>query len=238
MRQSPNTPEGATAARLETLAERLASDIGQAILSGDFPPGMRLDELTLAERFDVSRTPVREALRQLAATGLIEIRPRRGAIVSRITAEQLAELFVAMGEIEATCARLSALGMNPIERRRLEAFHGAMASFAKNGDEKAYADANARFHHMIYVGAHNRALLEIAVNLRSRLDPFRRAQFRAPGRLLRSHAEHEAVVAAIVAGDGRAAHERMLDHVNLVEDAFETLGAAVSAPTFQRHTRA
>ncbi len=213
----------------ETLAEKLAGEIGQAILGGDFPPGMRLDEHMLAERFAVSRTPVREALRQVAATGLIEVRPRRGAIVTSITAEQLAELFVAMGEIEATCARLSALGMNPIERRRLESFHSEMAQMAEAGDEKAYADSNARFHQMIYAGAHNRVLLEMATNLRSRLDPFRRAQFRAPGRLMRSHQEHDAVVSAIMSGDGSAAHQRMLDHVNLVEDAFETLSRMAGA---------
>ena len=88
-----------------TTVDKLANAMAEAILSGEFAPGYRLDEQLLAQRDEVSRTPVREALRQLATTGLIEIRPRRGAIVTRVTPEQLEELFVAMGELEATCAR-------------------------------------------------------------------------------------------------------------------------------------
>src|SRR4051812_204613 len=95
----------------QTQTQRLASEVADAILSGVLQPGSRLDEYMLADRYGTSRTPVREALRQLATTGLIELRPRRGAIVSQVTAEQLETLFVAMGELEATCARLSALSM-------------------------------------------------------------------------------------------------------------------------------
>ena len=206
-----------------TLADRLASDIGQAVVDGVFPPGSRLDETKLAERFEVSRTPVREALRQLAASGLIEMRPHRGAVVSAITSERLNDLFVAMAEIEATCARLSALSMNPIERKRLAALHLAMGKLARKGSEQEYADANREFHLAIYSGAHNTTLLDIALAMRRRLDPFRRAQFRAAGRLKRSHTEHDTVLQAILASDAAAAHARMHDHVLQVEDAFETL---------------
>lgn len=206
-----------------TLADRLAADIGQAVVDGVFVPGSRLDETKLAERFEVSRTPVREALRQLAASGLIEMRPRRGAVVTAVTSEQLGDLFVAMAEIEATCARLSALSMNPIERKRLGALHLAMEKLAKRGAEQDYANANREFHLAIYGGAHNKTLFDFASSMRRRLDPFRRAQFRAPDRLKRSHAEHEAVVQAIMAGDATAAHSRMHDHVLQVEDAFENL---------------
>lgn len=206
-----------------TRAERLAGEIADAILSGEFVPGARLDEQGLADRYGVSRTPVREALRLLATTGLIDIRPRRGATVTQITSEHLFELFVAMGEIEATCARLSALGMTPIERRRLEALHERMGEWARLRDEAQYAEANVAFHSAIYAGTHNSALVEIATNLRRRLSPFRRAQFRAPGRLALSHAEHEIVLQAILRGDAAQAHAAMLRHVNLVEDAFEQL---------------
>lgn len=206
-----------------TLADRLAADIGQAVVDGVFAPGSRLDEMTLAERFEVSRTPVREALRQLAASGLIEMRPRRGAVVREITSRQLGDLFVAMAEIEATCARLSALGMNPIERKRLAALHLAMGKLARKGAVQAYADANREFHLAIYAGAHNNTLFDIALSMRRRLDPFRRAQFRAANRLKQSHAEHDAVVQAIMAGDVSAAHSLMHDHVLQVEDAFETI---------------
>ena len=206
-----------------TRAERLAGEIADAILAGDLAPGSRLDEAGLAARYGVSRTPVREALRQLAATGLIDAKPRRGASVSHVTSRQLETLFVAMGEIEATCARLAAISMTPIERRRLEALHERMGETAARNEEALYAEANVAFHTMIYAGANNAVISDIATGLRRRLSPFRRAQFRAPGRLTLSHGEHDAVVKAVLRGDAATAHAAMLRHVSLVEDAFEQL---------------
>lgn len=209
-----------------TLVDKLADDIAEAILSGEFGPGARLDEQLLAQRYRVSRTPVREAIRQLTTTGLIEVRPRRGAIVSRVTPEQLETLFVAMGELEATSARLAALSMTPTERRRLQALYEKMAEIAVEGDAVAFADANHMLHTLIYAGAHNDVIADATTAMRRRLAPFRRAQFHLEGRLPRSHAEHGAVVAAIIRGDARAAHEAMLHHVTLVEESFEELCAA------------
>ena len=210
----------------QTLAERLAGEIADEILSGSLIPGTKLDEQSLADRFKVSRTPVREALRQLGATGLIETRPRRGVIVAQITSDMLQDLFVAMGELEATCARLCALSMTPIERRRLSALHEDMTALVSAANPGKYAEANVEFHSMIYAGTHNAVLAEMATTLRRRLEAFRRAQFRAKGRLARSHAEHATVVAAILRGDASAAHAAMLHHVSLVEDAFDKLIAA------------
>lgn len=214
---------------MPTRAERLAADIAEAILGGELEPGSRLDEQGLADRYGVSRTPVREALRLLATTGLIEMRPRRGATVAQITSERLDEMFVAMGEIEATCARLSAFSMTPVERRRLESLHDRMGEMARAGEEAAYADANTAFHSAIYAGTHNSILADVATSLRRRLSPFRRAQFRAPGRLTRSHAEHDDVLQAILRGDAAKAHAGMLRHVNLVEDAFDQIASGKPA---------
>ncbi|QJP13590.1 GntR family transcriptional regulator [Starkeya sp. ORNL1] len=207
----------------QTRTEKLAEELADAILDGTLEPGCRLDELMLAERYGTSRTPVREALRQLATTGLIELRPRRGAVVTQVTSEQLETLFVAMGELEATCARLCALSMTPIERRRLEAMQEAMGELVARGDVAGYTAANTSFHTMLYAGAHNPVLSEMAIGLRRRLAPFRQAQFRASGRLARSHIEHGVVARAVLAGDAAGAHAAMLHHVSLVEDAFEQL---------------
>ena len=89
-----------------TRAERLSEEIADSILSGEYPPGFHLEEGKLAERHRVSRTPVREALRNLSASGLIEVRPRRGAVVASATSAQLETLFGAMAEIEATSRAL------------------------------------------------------------------------------------------------------------------------------------
>lgn len=212
-----------------TLAEKLAAAIADGILNGTLPPGERLDEMSLAEQHGVSRTPVREALRQLAMSGLIDMRPRKGAIVSKVTPEQLEGLFVAMAEMEATCARLAAMSMTPIERRRLQARHDSMTALAAAGDIAAYSDANVAFHSSIYAGAHNAPIVEFTLALRRRVGPFRRAQFQIEGRLSRSNQEHDAVVRAILSGDAAGAHASMLHHVSLVEDAFETFSAINAA---------
>ncbi|HTE82106.1 MAG TPA: GntR family transcriptional regulator, partial [Reyranella sp.] len=212
-----------------TLTEKLATAIADGILDGTFRPGMHLDEVSLAHQHGVSRTPVREALRQLTTSGLIDMRPRRGAVVSKATQEQVESLFVAMAEMEATCARLCALSMTPVERRRLQARHEAMTGLAVDGDPDAYSNANIAFHSAIYAGAHNASLAEFAMGLRRRVGPFRRAQFRMEGRLTRSNQEHDAVVRAILAGDAPAAHAAMLHHVSLVEDAFEAFAAINAA---------
>ena len=156
-----------------TQADRLADAIADCVLSGEFAPGLRLDEGMLAERYGVSRTPVREALRQLASTGLIEVKPRRGAMVAKATSAELEKLFGAMAEIEATCSRLAAMGMTPIERRRLQNLHDAMGAIAQRDDRDAYAAANVSFHTQIYLGAHNEVLADIATGLRRRVAPFR-----------------------------------------------------------------
>jgi DNA-binding GntR family transcriptional regulator len=210
-----------------TRANRLADEIAASVLSGEFKPGLRLDERILAERYAVSRTPVREALRQLASTGLIDIKPRRGATVVHITSAQLETLFGAMAEIEATCARLSALSMTPLERRRLSSLHDSMHKFVAKNDKDGFATANLTFHTEIYQGAHNSVLADFATGLRRRLAPFRRAQFNTKGRLPRSHEEHKKVVDAILAGDAAAAHASMFHHMSLVEESFERLAASI-----------
>src|SRR6202046_4813263 len=211
----------------QTRAEKLAGQISNAILSGEFVPGSRLDEQQLAQRFGVSRTPVREALRQLATSGLIDLRPRRGALGASVTPEGLETLFAAMGEMEASCARLAAIRMTPLERGRLRAVRGTMAALVRSGDPDAYADANQTFHLTLYAGAHNNVLADFTAALRRRLAPFRRAQFRTLGRLPRSYAEHESVVRAILTGDAAGAHAAMLHHVSLVENAFEEFSGGV-----------
>ncbi|MCK8783212.1 GntR family transcriptional regulator [Roseomonas sp. NAR14] len=230
---SPSTvrraaPEGdGSEAESRTLAERLAAAMADSIVSGEFTPGTRLDEHSLARRYAVSRTPVREALRQVAASGLIETRPRRGAVVASVTPAGLEALFGAMAEMEATCARLCAIGMTPLERRRFQALHESMAALVELGEPDAYDAANREFHLALYAGCHNPVLQDIATGLRRRLAPFRRAQFRNPGRLPLSWREHDAVVQAVLSGNAAAAHATMLHHVSLVEDAFGAFAAGV-----------
>ena len=193
--------------------------IADGIVIGDLKPGGKLDEATLAERFAVSRTPIREALAQLAAMGLVDRRPNRGAIVTVVTQGQLASMFESMAELEGICARFSALRMTSNERAILESSHHASSRLVHLGKKEDYETYNTEFHSCLYRGAHNTHVLELVSLTRSRLAPFRRAQFRVPGRLAKSWDEHDAIVTAIMRGDASAAGEAACAHVNKVGNA-------------------
>jgi DNA-binding GntR family transcriptional regulator len=197
------------------LEERLAEDI----INGRLTPGTRLEEQSLADRYETSRTPVREALRRLAATGLIETRPRRGVVVSTVTRERLAQMFEAMAELEGACARLAAQRMSEVERQQLTQLQKEGSQIMEADDPATYEVHNRAFHAAIYNGSGNEILEETAQSVRARLAPFRSAQFQIPGRVAKSISEHSDVVAAILNGDGEKAYEAMRSHMLTVSDA-------------------
>jgi len=210
---------GSTLTRAETIRHLLADDI----VRGRLPPGLPLDENDIARKFGVSRTPVREAIRQLEATGLVEARPRRGAVVAIVTKERLDDMFFMMIELEALCAREASERMSQSERESLAQLQASGAGVAASGDVSAYSHHNLALHNAIYSGAHNAYLTEMTLAVRNRLAPFRRAQFDGAGRVLSSHREHAIVVAAIVAGDGVGAGDAMRSHIRVVRDTYVTL---------------
>lgn len=213
-----------------TLAERIRLQIADEIVRGDLRPGSPLDEVSLARRFAVSRTPVREALRELSAAGMVLTRPHRGAIVTRPTAHEVEDMFAVMGELEALCAGLAAVQMKPAERRALEAVHEDLRDLIHIGDPQHYHEVNERFHTAIYEGSHNAYLAEVTLTTRRRLAPFRRAQFRTAGRLALSYEEHDRVVLAILRGDRAAAAVAMRDHIGIVHFAYEHYARDLDPP--------
>jgi DNA-binding GntR family transcriptional regulator len=212
-----------------TRTEDLRRQLADEILEGRLAPGQHLDEQEVAARFGVSRTPVREALRLLAATGLVQERPRKGAVVAVITQDRMAEMFETMGEIEAACARFCALRMTAEEKRALAELHSKAARLVTDADPGVYDQVNTEFHSALYAGCHNGFLEETARAMRQRLRPFRRAQFRVSGRVEHSWAEHDAVVRAILRGDGEAAYYTMRAHVSAVSDASADLLSRLEA---------
>ena len=204
-----------------TLAEELRLALADDIVRGLLVPGAALDETELARRFGVSRTPVREAIRQLAASGLVEVRAHRGAVVARPSEDRLLGMFEAMAELEALCAGLAAERMTPAERGQLEAVHRELRALIQSGDPQRYHDANESFHAAIYAGAHNAYLAEMTHATRYRVQPFRRAQFRNLGRMAKSHVEHDRVVLAILRGDREGAADGMRLHIMKVRDEYE-----------------
>jgi DNA-binding GntR family transcriptional regulator len=210
-----------------TRAEELRLQLADEIVRGVLPPGAPLDETDIARRFKVSRTPVREALRQLAASGLIETRAHRGAVVARPSIERLTGMFEAMAELEALCAGLAAERMAPVERHKLEAVHEELRVLSHAGNPDRFHEVNERFHNAIYAGSQNAYIAEMTLATRVRVQPFRRAQFRNLGRLAKSHAEHDRVVVAIMRGDRTGAATAMRAHIELVRDEYEIYAVSV-----------
>jgi DNA-binding GntR family transcriptional regulator len=211
-----------------TRTEELQTRLAEAIVTGRLKPGAALDEVQIAAEYAVSRTPVREALRQLSASGLVEIRPHRGAVVAKPDHAQLRDMFAVMGELEALSAGLCAAQMNRAERSALEELHQSMAGLVRAGDLDAYSAANIAFHVGIYRGSHNSYLAELASATRRRLAPFRRAQFEGRDRLARSHHEHSLVVQAILRADSARAAAAMREHIGLSARAWDDLSRASS----------
>lgn len=213
--------------RAVTRTEELRLQIADDIVRGRLAPGTALEEMEVAKRYGVSRTPVREVIRDLAASGLVETRPHRSALVAKPSLDRLRGMFDVMAELEALCAGLCAVHMTKAERGQLEAIHAELADLTRRGDEAHYTFLNERFHTFLYGGAHNSYLAEITLATRARLQPFRRAQFRTLGRLALSYAEHDAVVQAILRGDKGEAAATMRSHILTVEVAYERYAESV-----------
>jgi DNA-binding GntR family transcriptional regulator len=197
---------------MATISARVQSLISEQIISGKLQPGTRLDERQLAEEFKVSRTPVREALRQLAARGLTQILPMRGAIVMQISIKELSELLHADCELEALCARLAAESMTTMEKSELEYIHQRTKALVGENDIEGYLEANREFHRVIIEGSHNQVLTQMVSDIRERLNPYRQYQPTNQDRLNTSHASHDAIVHAVLAGNGEAAYLAMRGH--------------------------
>lgn len=198
---------------MPTITTRICEALARQIIKGDLPPGRKLEEKILADQFGVSRTPIREALRELGARGLVDFIPRRGGVVAEIGLERLADMLEAECEVEGLCARLSARRMSALEKEHLQELHRQSRTLVEASDEMPYLAVNDEFHDLICEGAHNATLGAFARNLRDRLSPFRQAQAGTwTERMARSHGEHDAVVRAILAGADENAYQAMRTH--------------------------
>ena len=159
----------------------------------------------LASKFGVSRTPIREALLQLAAAGLVQVQPRRGATVVEIPPGRLIEMFDVMAQLEAMATRLAARRHTDEDRTTIVAAHEACRRAADADGADGYYYENERFHQALYAASHNGYLIEQCTQLHRRLRPYRRLQLRVRHRVAASLAEHDAIVAAVLAFDAEPA---------------------------------
>lgn len=210
-------------------ADNIAEALEERIFNGTYPNGERLDEVRLAEQFGVSRTPLREAFQRLALSGLVELIPRRGAFVRQPGPIELMEMFEVMSELEAICGRLAARRITEEALAELrDANSKCKAAVAANDTDRYYIE-NERFHRVIYRQSGNGFLEQEAAKLHKRLKPFRRQQLRFRGRMGQSMAEHEAIVAALSAGDSDRAGQVLRDHVAVQGEKFHHLMASLKS---------
>lgn len=188
----------------------LHMQILEAIDAGDYPPGARLLETELADRFGVSRTPVREALRRLETQGVVAHEPRKGAVVASLDYDQLGELYAVREVMEGLAARLAARHASPAE---IQLLRDMIAEDRTINDPKAQSQANKRFHRQLHLTSHNRYLIQTLDPVRRSLALLGNTTFSAPGRIESSNDEHEIIVNAIEARNENAAEDAAREHI-------------------------
>ena len=203
------------------------------ILAGGLPPGSRLSEAALAERFGVSRTPVREALQSIVSRSLAERVPYRGVLVREFDLERINSMFEAMAEIEALCGGLAARRATDDEIARLESTHIALTELMGHRAAKEYEALNSEFHAMIYTFSGNVDLSQMAFDMRLKLAPFRKSQLFRIDRLEESNREHGLIVGLIAARNRPGVETALREHLRGAARSFfaarqEALEAQVS----------
>jgi DNA-binding GntR family transcriptional regulator len=202
------------------LAEQLLDAIEERIVTGEYAPGARLDEVELAETFHVSRTPIREALIRLGTIRMIEKKPRRGWAVAPASPRRLFEMFEFMSELEALCGGFAAQRATAFQLQKLISAHEACRGVKRPSE---YYRLNELFHQALYEASGNEFLIEQTSEMQRRARPYRRLQLRAPTRIADSFAEHEEIVVAIQARDAELAASKLRQHVILQGERFTNL---------------
>jgi DNA-binding GntR family transcriptional regulator len=196
------------------VADRLRDDI----LEGALPPGERLIELQLTERYGVGRAAIRAALVELDAEGLVQREANRGATVRRISVAEAIEITEARAALEALIARLAADRATEAERAALRDLVDEMAAAVAGDDKLGYSKLNRTLHGTLRQVARHRVADDLVANLRNRAAHHQFRLALMPGRAVESLAQHRAIVAAVCDGDAAGAEQAMRDHLASVAD--------------------
>lgn len=194
-------------------AEEIRASLQAEIENGELEPGSQLDEKALTERFMVSRTPVREALQQLAALDLVTMRPRQGVTVSRLSVNKVRSMLEFISEVEGVLATLAARRMSPDAEAGLRACLGACHDALQRQDAGAYAAANAEFHDWIYRAARNAHMVAMLKSTRRMIKRYRFSPLFTARQMAISYADHQKIAEAILAGNESAAALAAKGHV-------------------------
>lgn len=212
------------------ISDQIRLRIESAIATGELEPGDAIDDAALASQHKVSRTPVREALLQLQAQGILSSTPRGGYIVAKMNLQQLLSLWELLAELEGVAVRLACERMTNEEIKALVKQHRSSQKLAKNDDMEGWQEANLKFHEIIYEGARNPFLRQEVMRIRSRTGAYRRHAFGALGRIKSSYEQHEKIVDALDKRDAPAALACMTDHMRPGRDSKTLNDFIISLP--------
>ena len=214
-----------------TRTEILLSEIEKLIVNGSMVPGQRLDEMVLAKKYGVSRTPVREAIRALIAIGLVQNTGKQGSQVAKLSISMLIEMFELMAVLEGMCAQLAARRATKNQLFEMQKTHELLEKTFEKGTHKEFYNVNLQFHDLLYNASHTQYLAEETLRLRRRLSPYRMRVTFQPGRMNSTLEEHNKILIAIKKGESEIAKNEAISHLRLIGNDLEDFIASVSSST-------
>lgn len=189
----------------QTLREKILENIRDAIISGTLKAGSRVSEPDLAERYGISRTPIREAFRQLESEGFLTVIPRRGAVVSEFSQKDVEEFYAIKSILEGYAARRACAKLTRKELERLQSINDRLSELANQNDIKTFFKVHDDFHDLFIKAADNEKLRELITSLVTRFQRLRLMSLSLPGRMRISVQEHEKIIDAFSRKDAETA---------------------------------
>jgi len=193
--------------RHQTLRERILETIRDAIMSGALKPGEKVAEPELAERFGISRTPIREAFRQLESEGYLTVIPRKGAVVVSFSQKDVEEFYAIKSILEGYAARRACENMTDRDIEKLRSVNEKLRTLAREGDVKHFFKIHNDFHDLFIKAADNEKLIELINNLMQKFQRLRIASLSLPGRMQISVEEHDKIIDAFELRNGEQAEK-------------------------------
>lgn len=205
--------------RRPVLHQAVVVRLRQRIVEGQLAPGAKLNERELSELLQVSRTPLREAIRMLAAEGLVELLPNRGAVVAQMSAQDVADTFELIAGLEGQSGELAAQRISDAQLAEIRALHYEMLAAHTRRDLPGYYRLNAQIHSHINAAAANRVLTQTWANVNARLQALRFRSNFDEAKWQRAVQQHERMVELLAARDGAALRALMVEHLLHKRDA-------------------
>jgi len=200
-----------------SLQKDIYNKLKTAIIYGELLPGEKLSEIELAKKMNVSRTPIREVFRQLQTESYLNVAPNKGAYVSKLSPDEIEEIYNIVGLLEGYAAELTAQKIKDLELKELKKLQKKLIFYASKKRYRDYVEENTKFHHLITRLSGNNNLLKIITELRTRIYRYRLMSVTIPGYLEKYAIEHEKIIDALGERDSDRARKYMKEHVDFVK---------------------